>query len=310
MLTHTQHAGWIISLVIILATPTARSADTFSVATYNLENYLDHAEGGRKAKSDSAKAKIRESICAMAPDVLAVQEIGDQSALLELRESLKAEGQFFPYWEHVSGLDTNIHLAVLSKFPVVAKHSHSNESFLLHGRRFRVSRGFAELDIQVNQEYTFTLFTAHLKSKRRVPEASEADLREQEAFCLRKIVNARLSANPNLNLVVLGDFNDTKDSRPFRLLRGRGQRALIDIRPAERNGDNQPNPIPSFSPATVTWTYYYGKQDTYSRIDFILLSRGMARELDPKGTYVLTLPNWGTGSDHRPIIARFSARDQ
>ncbi len=52
-----------------------------------------------------------------------------------------------------------------------------------------------------------------------------------------------------------------------------------------------------------------GKEDTYSRIDYILISPGMAREWVTNETYVLTLPNWGVGSDHRPILATFEAED-
>jgi exonuclease III len=46
-------------------------------------------------------------------------------------------------------------------------------------------------------------------------------------------------------------------------------------------------------------------EDTYSRIDYILLSPAMARDWVTNGTYVLTIPNWGVGSDNRPIVATF-----
>src|SRR5213083_892839 len=107
------------------------AAGTFSVATYNLENYLDEPAGGRRPKSEAARAKIRESLRALKPDVLAVQEMGSTNALLELRASLKSEGLDYPYWEHVAGFDTNIHVAVLSKFPFAARHPHTTDVFLL-----------------------------------------------------------------------------------------------------------------------------------------------------------------------------------
>jgi endonuclease/exonuclease/phosphatase family metal-dependent hydrolase len=286
------------------------AAQTFRVATYNLENYLEEPVGTRPAKSPEGKRKIRESLQALNADVIALQEIGGTNALLELRESLKSEGLAYPHWELVHGWDTNIQVAVLSKFSLVARRPHTNESFLLFGRRFRVSRGFAEVDIQVNPNYAFTLITTHLKSRRPVPEADEAELREEEAKILREKIDARLSANPNVNLVVLGDLNDVKDSRSTREVIGRGRNGLIDTRPAERNGDNQPNPNPRFEPRHITWTHHYGKEDTYSRIDYILLSRGMAREWMTNETFVLALPNWGTGSDHRPIVATFFAQDR
>src|SRR5436190_8593436 len=255
--------------------PALKAADTFSVATYNLENYLDEPTGPRHPKSEPAKVKIREMIRAMKPDVLAVEEIGSTNTLLELRSALRAEGLNYPHWSHVAGFDTNIHVAVLSRFPFLACRPHTDEGFLLNGRRFRVSRGFAEVDVQVNAKYQFTLIAAHLKSRREVPQADQADLREQEAAILREIIDARLRTDPDLNLVVLGDFNDLKDSKPIRTIIGRGNRGLIDTRPAEKNGEL---PLASNSlaaPRNVTWTYYFSKEDTYSRVDYLLLSHGM-----------------------------------
>jgi endonuclease/exonuclease/phosphatase family metal-dependent hydrolase len=162
----------------------------------------------------------------------------------------------------------------------------------------------------VNTNYSFTLLGAHLKSKRPVPEADQAELRLQEAKLLREKVDAILTANPNANLVVLGDFNDTKDSSSTKIIIGQGKSKLIDTRPAERNSDDAPSPNRRYSPMNVTWTYYYGVEDTYSRIDYILLSPGMAHEWVKKESYVPALPNWGVGSDHRPIVAAFEAGDK
>ena len=115
------------------------AAETFSVASYNVENYLDVAAGTRKVKPPEAKAKLREMIRALNADVLALQEMGGTNALLELRASLRKEGLDYPHWEHVSGADTNIHVAVLSRFPFGANRHHTNDNFLLNGRRFQVS---------------------------------------------------------------------------------------------------------------------------------------------------------------------------
>jgi endonuclease/exonuclease/phosphatase family metal-dependent hydrolase len=297
------------ALALAMACFTSTGAETFRVATYNVENYLDQPTESRPhIKSNAAKVKVCESICALNPDVLALEEMGGTNALLELRNSLKTGGLDYPYWEHVSGMDTNIHVAVLSKLPIIARHPHTNDVYLLDGRRFRVSRGFAEVEIQVNTNFTFTLITAHLKSRRPVPEADEAEQRLEEAKILRGIIDAHLTNNPNANLIVLGDFNDVKDSDAVKTVIGRGRFKLTDTRPAERNGDNPTNEDSRFDPRNVTWTEYYSKEDTYSRVDYILLSPAMARDWLTDDTYILTVPNWGVGSDHRPIVAAFNAR--
>jgi endonuclease/exonuclease/phosphatase family metal-dependent hydrolase len=297
-------------LAAILGGLNARGT-TFRVATYNLENYLDQPTESRQfVKSEAAKAKIRESIRLANPDVLALEEMGTTNALLELRRSLKGDGLDFPYWDEVAGRDTNIHVAVLSKFPIIARQPHTRESFLLDGRRFHVSRGFAEDEIRVNAQFTFTLLVAHLKSRLPSPEADQAEQRLQEARVLRGIIDERLQANPDARLVVLGDFNDVKDSRSTREVIGRGKFKLTDTRPAERNGDDAPPAKSWYDPATITWTHYYGKGDVYSRIDYILLSPAMTRDWVPPETGIPRVPNWGVGSDHRPIVAAFTTNPE
>lgn len=51
-----------IVLVLLFFHATLPAADTFRIATYNVENYLDQPGGSRPAKSDAAKAKVREGI--------------------------------------------------------------------------------------------------------------------------------------------------------------------------------------------------------------------------------------------------------
>lgn len=301
----TPRLPFFFCLLLAIIVP-AQGADTFRVATYNVETYLDQpTESRHYVKTPEAKAKIRESILAIRPDVIALEEMGTTNALLELRAALQTDGLDFPFWEHVTGADTNIHVAVLSRFPFVARLPHTNDNYLLDGSRMRVSRGFAEVEIQAATNFTFILIAAHLKSRRPVPEADQAEMRLQEAKLVRGIVDTRLEKDPDARIIVLGDFNDVKSSDSTKAIIGRGRFKLTDTRPAERNGDNLPNPVPRFEPRNVTWTHYYGVEDSYSRIDYLLLSPAMARDWVTNETYIATIPNWGIGSDHRPIVATF-----
>jgi endonuclease/exonuclease/phosphatase family metal-dependent hydrolase len=296
---------------LFLLALSAAGAETFRFATYNVENFLDQATQSRRAKSADAKAQVRDNLLALEPDVVALQEMGTPSALAELQSALREAGLNLPHAEWVGGWDTNIHVAVLSRFPFVRRLPHTNAAYLLSGRRLHVSRGFAELDIQINPDYAFTLLVAHLKSKLPVGVADESEMRLEEAKLLRRLVDEHLAKRPEANLLVCGDFNDVYSSPPLKTLVGRGPRALTDTRPAERNGDTRLPTLPlSRFPRTVTWTHYYGAEDTYSRIDYILVSRGMKPEWKPEDTYVFTAPNWGLASDHRPLVATFVASDR
>jgi endonuclease/exonuclease/phosphatase family metal-dependent hydrolase len=302
-----NYTRFVIGFLFSVAFCSISFAGTFRVATYNVENYLDQPTESRHfVKSAEAKAKIREIIKAMNPDVLALEEMGTTNALLELRASLKTDELDFPFWESVQGFDTNIHVAVLSRLPIVARRPHTNEFFLLDGKRFAVKRGFEEVDIQAAPNFNFTLIAGHLKSHLTTPEADEAEERLGEAKVLRGIIDARLGKNPNAKLVVLGDFNDTRDSDSTKEILGHGKFRLTDTRPAESNGDNAPGEAPYFEPRNVSWTYFYGAKDVYTRIDYILLSPAMKNFWRADKTFIPKISNWGVGSDHRPIVATFT----
>src|SRR5208337_3476123 len=300
-----KRVSWRLALFFWLTSLAVACAQTFRVATYNVENYLDQPAPGRHPKSHEAKARVRQSILALKPDVLAIEEMGSLSAFQELQDSLKTAGLDLPYWDYVTGFDTNIHVVLLSRFPFSARRPHTNECFLLEGRRFHVSRGFAEADVAVGTNFSFTIIAAHLKSRRAVPEADQAEWRLQEAKLLRETIDARFAADPRVNLIVLGDFNDTPNAPSTKTILGRGEHRLIDTRPAERNGDQPPVAGHGKEPRNVVWTHYYSAEETYSRIDYILLSPRMASAWAPDESYVLAIPNWGLASDHRPIVATF-----
>jgi endonuclease/exonuclease/phosphatase family metal-dependent hydrolase len=285
-------------------------AGTLRVATYNVETYLDQpTESRAHAKSAEARAKVRECIRAAHADLLALEEMGETNALLELRASLQAEGENFSYWEHVQAFDTNIHVAVLSKLPIVARRPHTNDFFLLDGRRFQVKRGFAEVDIQAATNFTVTLLVAHLKSRLITPEADEAEERLGEARVLRGLIDARLARDPGAKLIVLGDFNDHPDSAPLKEIIGRGKTKLFDTRPVEHNGDTARAEPPYYEPRDVAWTYFYGRTDSYERIDYLLITPALKPYWAPAETLIPFVPNWGIGSDHRPIVTAFSTNN-
>jgi endonuclease/exonuclease/phosphatase family metal-dependent hydrolase len=303
--------------------PLGAGAEVLRVATFNVENYVDFASHSRALKSAESRAAVASSIVEIHPDVLALEEMGSTNALMELREALRRGGVDLGYWEFVQGYDTNVHVAVLSRFPIVVRAPHTNEGFLLSGRRLRVSRGFAEVEIQASPTYRFTLIAAHLKSRLASSLADQEEWRLQEAMILRESIDRRLANDPGAKLVVLGDLNDVKDSRAIRTVLGKGKAGLFDTRPAERNGGvlgvrgapamNSDGREENFSGAPVshsqtrevTWTEYYAREDVYSRIDYIFVSHGMERDFLREETYVLKTVDWGVASDHRPLVAGF-----
>lgn len=298
------------SLLFLLSLSRLAAAQRYSVATFNVENYLLADTESRRAKPESSRSHVAAAIVAIHPDVIALEEVGGEPALLELQARLHAAHLELPRAAIVHGPDTNIQIAILSRFPIVRIQTHTNDSYLLDGRRRRVARGFLEAEIAVTPRHRIVVLAAHLKSKRVAIDSAESELRENEARLLREHVDEILRRDPDAHLLVCGDLNDTQESRPIRLVMGTGARGLVDTRPFEPNGDSTPATGPRQRPRRIAWTHHFGQEDTYSRIDYLLMSRGLAREWRPEGTRIHVQRDWGLASDHRPIVAEFEAEDR
>ncbi|MBI1840313.1 MAG: endonuclease/exonuclease/phosphatase family protein [Verrucomicrobia bacterium] len=294
-----------VSLCVLWTLTSSAAQRPLTIATYNIENYLLAPSGGRAAKTEESKRKVVEALRRLSPDVVALEEVGGREALEDLRSRLAQAGGAYPYVELAPGHDPYIQMALLSRAPILARRSQTNLSYVWMGRRFFVGRAFLEVDLRVDDK-AVTVIAAHLKSRREILDADQAELREQEARLLRRQIDQRLTARPDSLLAVLGDFNDTQDSKPIRGLIGRGSLGLADLRPLERSLDCAAARGPGVGDArSVAWTHYYGREDSYSRVDYILASRAMQRLCDREGTYVAAFDGWGVASDHRPVIARF-----
>jgi len=295
---------WGFRFFLWLAWIAGATAADFSVATYNVRNYLVRPVAGRKVKTEASRERVADVLSRVKPDVVALQEVGGRDALNDLRYRVLDRGLAFPFYVVMSARDAAIRLAVLSRFPIVSTRAHTNDQYLVEGTRQWVRRGILEAEIAVGDDYRFTLLVAHLKSKRDVPYARESELRKHEAIVLRRRVEAILVANPEVNLLVLGDLNDMPESTAVRIVKGRGGLALRDLSPPVRSfGADDPA-------APGNWTHYYRRQREHTRLDYVFASPGMMREHVPDASFTVDFPGWFEGSDHRPVVAGFVAGDR
>ena len=165
---------------------------------------------------------------------------------------------------------------------------------------------FLEVDFQVSKNRQIKIWGIHLKSKRPDLRADSWDLRTREAGLLRSLVNQTLKEQPDQWMAVLGDFNDDPRSHTLEILRGKGRTTFLDTRPLE-GGPGRPHTWSMRQgQKQVAWTHFFQKEDTQSRLDYVLVSRSLFRfyPIHPK-SYVLDASNWAQASDHRPVVAHF-----
>jgi endonuclease/exonuclease/phosphatase family metal-dependent hydrolase len=286
----------LLAVRLPLTTLHAADAQPVVIATYNVENYLGEeavaAEtGARKSRPKSTKSieAVVQVIKDINPDILGICEMGEPERFEDFKKRLADAGLHYTDFEYLQALDSERHLALVSRYPIVARQSLSNVSFELAGRPEKVRRGFLDVTIQIRSGYQVRFVVAHLKSKLPVPEG-EALVRRNEALLLRKHLDEILLADPNVRLVCLGDFNDLKNEPAYHEIAGARGRAYMAALPAKDEfGD--------------TWTEYWKAADLYSRIDYIFTSPVLYREIAPGSARVYRSGYWNDASDHRPVYA-------
>lgn len=271
-------------------------ARALTVGAYNVENYTvaDRMVDGvyRKGypKPESEKAGLRESIRGFAPDVLAIEEMGGPQFLAELQADLKAAGLDYPHATVLEAADPDRHVAILSKLPFKDVRRHTQVPIKYFGQPDVVKRGVLEVTFATS-EGDLTVFVLHLKSRRTErPDDPEGALqRELEAVAVRDLVLARFPEPAAAKFIMCGDWNDTRRSKPIRSLGKRGEVELGEI-------------LRAYDSRGETWTHFYRAEDSYSRIDYLLVSPGLKPFVAHKGTAKIhDGPGVRDASDHRPV---------
>lgn len=266
------------------------------IASYNLENYLgsepaEDVQHRRAApKSEQAMKAVLQVISDIKPDILGVCEMGSLQQFGTFKNQLTEAGFHFTDSEYVNGPDSDRHIALVSRFPIISRQSMPDVTFEMNGAPEKVKRGFLDVTVRINPGYDLRLIGVHLKSKLAEMGEKEALIRRHEAELLRKHVDEIVGKEPGVNLLVYGDFNETKDQPAIHEIRGaRGAPgALTDLPAKDALGDR--------------WTEFWPAEDLYSRIDYFFANARVLRAIVPESTVINRSPCWNEASDHRAIF--------
>ncbi len=287
------------TLIFLLATGAlgAAATNTFVVAAYNVENWVLMERDGLpdQSKPDAEKTAVADVLAAVRPDVLGLEEIGTTNELAELAGLLAARGLEYPHSEWIQGWDTNRHVALLSRFPITERHSRNDYSFKIENNVLFHSRGVLDVRVQVNPQYSFRAVVAHLKSKRQHDLYDQTVMRREEARLLRTHVAGALEREAALNLIVMGDLNDTPETETVQTIIGQPPLQLMDLMPQDSTGGYQ----------THLWRY----RGVWSRIDYLLASPGMAHEYVTGSARIADMAGHDRASDHRAVYASFRTEE-
>lgn len=301
----------------------AKPAGAVRLASYNLENLYDDFDdpslSGPHEDKDQTKSKSElqgaaAAIHAINPDILALQEVESEKALLWFRDNYLADMGYTYHASVDAGDARGIEQSVLSRFPVAdiknwvdaelpgvhpanAKDAEPGSKLTLHRSPLRV-------DVQIpaaegREAAAVTLFVVHHKSGR-----DSAYWREAEAVKVLSLIGEAEQEKPGRLIAVLGDFNSVPRDQVIRTYIEGG---LIDQFGDRVEGD-------------AKWVTH----ESGRTIDYILTNKALGADVVRETRFIMGVParpegvDWrttppppGYGSDHYPVVVdlRFGLRD-
>lgn len=254
------------------------------LATFNVENLIARYKFGSgedpevltdegimvnerafQSLGDDGKALTRQAVRACRADVLALQEVENLDTLRKFRTDMKASSKY-PYLALIDSMERRrMDVALMSALPIVHVRSYQhlrNEA----NTAYVFSRDCLEVDIDVGNSEPLSLFVNHFKSMIPTRGRTRAK-RVEQVHTVREIVKARFRGQlAEGRFVVLGDFND------YPADDAEGQTAIREL--VEWDAvENVVNRLP----AGDRWTHYYDDRDKASQLDYVLVSKALAR---------------------------------
>ncbi|MBR4189591.1 MAG: endonuclease/exonuclease/phosphatase family protein [Kiritimatiellae bacterium] len=276
-----------------LSAAPVKAEGEFTVLTFNLDHWADEDRDGDPStlepKPEAETAAILETLRALSPDVILVQEAAPGAPFERLRDALG-----YPHC-HIAAVDpSGLDIAILSRIPLDPVATATNDHYTIGPRKFPVRRGILDATLRFPSGAAVRLLGAHLKSK-KFHEFGQAEMRRNEARLVCNRVRSALKADPAVPVLVLGDLNDTPSSAPLQEIRTYQNKPLLtDLRPTDALGD--------------AWTYR-AEDDACLRHDYALASATLLPYFLPEKTFIPSHPSLAAASDHRPLFLTFRIPD-
>jgi endonuclease/exonuclease/phosphatase family metal-dependent hydrolase len=308
-------------------------ATNFKVMTWNLENFFPaNTQYGPSTQAifDTKVAYLADTISRIAPDLLAVQEVGDPAPFAALQGQLAGS---YPHASLSAHPDPRgIRVGFLSKLPltqVAELHNFPNTALTnipdAQGNILsHMGRGALKVTVEPKQGLLINVITTHLKSKlitypnnRRFPHNEDERARETgvalikravEAIALRVYANS-LVTNNNDPLIVLGDLNDGPEAVTTQMLLGPEDGSLSR---RDKSDDVRLYNLATYILDGRRYSRIYKKNQEL--IDHILVSYELIFEQRQVDSYVESIQSItesvssrrdATHPDHAPVFARF-----
>jgi endonuclease/exonuclease/phosphatase family metal-dependent hydrolase/DNA/RNA endonuclease YhcR with UshA esterase domain len=268
----------------------AKGSAGVRLMSWNLENFFDRYDDPFTRDEVTSPAfvaparmqRIADAIHAVNPDVLALQEVENRPLLEAFNRDYLADLGYEVVL--VEGNDTRgIDVALLSRLPVEEVTSYRHLRFAdAEGEEQHFQRDL--LRVRIGGRLQADVYVVHLKSQHG---GAAADLvREAEAAAAVSILGGEMAVDKGYRAAIVGDFNEVVDMPTIQAFL---QAGLVD-------------------PCAGTEKYTYNKRPYLTRIDFALVTPGLAKDLQ-EGKVLDKLEGMSLtcATDHFPVVLELAA---
>jgi endonuclease/exonuclease/phosphatase family metal-dependent hydrolase len=249
--------------------------------------------GYASAEPADRKEAILKDLKASAAEIIVLSGVKDAGAAADIKKMLPGHD----FFKTVESSDKGSILAVISKIKPEKFEALTDFKYNIDEVEIPVAKGFAHCIFNVNG-YKFHLIAADLKDRQKHPEHNQTDMRRYEARQLRYLVNDICKREPDSNILLVGNLNDTCGMSPLKELYNRRsgmEKRLFDIRPLDS--------------MKTAWTNWNMETDDFERIDYAMASFSMVSEIHRDKTAVIQTDNWKKASTHRPLLISVNCKE-
>ena len=284
-------------------------ADTLKVLSWNVEHFIDAHDNPytqNRRENTSYKMEGRVSLLVEAlrkadADIVVLQEFEHVQFLQQIAKDSLSDMNYRFFADNES-IGWYMNVVVMSRVPLgilygygavttSAKYIDEKTNEEKYETQSRLNTRLWSIDVLVNDNYSFLLTGVHLKAGRG---ARNEAIRMSQIQFLKGQYERFLKENAQKNILVVGDFNATPDSKEFQY--------MLDGNSSAKFVDNFTDSIFSHPADNPKW-----------RIDHILPNTHMQPELVKNSLQVKYYFDKETQrklADHLPLIAEFITKDK
>ena len=211
----------------------------------------------REKFTETTRVNTSKVLKSLNADVQCLVEVENRETMNSFNSDMLGQHKF-PFNMLIDGNDPRgIDVGLLSRYPIKNIRTHIFDKEKPGSKSFVFSRDCLEVELQVSATKSLHVLCNHFKSKGYSSSQAASDKRRKlQADRVKEILKANYDLKTDL-VVVLGDFNDTPDSKPLQDLLATPN--LTDVLSLKFGDD-----------VNLRYTYFYKKKN---QIDFILVSK-------------------------------------